>query len=103
MPDKTKADAWLGRHEGLYRYFKAHNLPSISPGQGMTLLRVMEGLKEELDTEQNETIREFLLAYIEALHFVTDISAIQQKAVIDRLGELIGATDEGAKADAGQT
>lgn len=100
----TNAEKWLEKHKGLYNYFKSHNLPSISPGQGMTLIRVMDGIKEEMDTEKDETIKTFLMAYFEALKFVADVSAIQQKAVIDKLGELIHASEkEGAEGDAGQT
>lgn len=100
----TNAEEWLEKHKGLYAYFKTHNLPSISPAQGMSLVRVMDGIKDEMEVEKDETIRLFLLAYSEALKFVADVSAIHQKAVIDKLGELIHAGEqEGAETDAGHT
>lgn len=65
-------------------------VPSLGPQTCMTLLHIGETLKAKASKESNSEVKDELLDFADAIGRVCAYSALHQKAVLDRLGELIG-------------
>jgi len=65
-------------------------VPSLGPQTCMTLLHIGENLKAKASKESNLEVRAELLDFADAIGRVCAYSALHQKAVLDRFGELIG-------------
>jgi len=65
-------------------------IPSLSPQTCMRLLHIGETLKAKASKETNPKIRAELLDFADAIGRVCAYSALHQKVVLDRFGELVG-------------
>jgi len=65
-------------------------VPSLDPQTCMTLLHIGETLKAKASKESNLEVRAELLDFADAIGRVCAYSALHQKAVLDRFGELMG-------------